>query len=188
MTRLTDKPSHPASRATFAAGCFWCTEAVYTRLRGVSSVIPGYANGSSEFATYADVQAGSGHAEAVQITYDPAVISYDQLLTVFFGTHDPTTPDRQGHDIGPQYRSAIFTHDEEQREVAERVKKQLTHDQIFSAPIITLIEPLRNFTPAERSHKNYYALNRQEPYCQMVIDPKIAKLRSTYAALLKPDM
>jgi len=174
--------------ATFANGCFWCTEAVFTRLKGVLSVMPGYSGGHVQNPTYEQVSSGTtGHAEALQIEYDPAVISYETLLSVFFATHDPTTLNRQGNDTGEQYRSVIFYHDGEQHTTAERIIDQLDADHTFSAPIITQLVQFETFYPAENYHRDYYANNPNQPYCQFVIDPKVAKLRKKYASLLKAD-
>lgn len=170
--------------ATFASGCFWCTEAIFKRLKGVTEVTPGYANGKSDHATYESVHAGSGHAEALQLNFDPSIISYEQLVEVFFGTHDPTTLNRQGNDVGEEYRSAILFHTPEQQAIAEQVKTRLEQAGVFSRPIVTSIEPLRNFSPAEAEHRDYYANNPDQPYCQVVISPKVAKLRKKYAHLL----
>lgn len=172
--------------ATFGAGCFWCTEAIFIALKGVSSVVSGYAGGDIENPTYAQVSGGTtGHAEVAQITFDPSVISFDQLCEVFFLTHNPTTRNRQGADVGSQYRSVIFYSSLEQQTVAIAVKKQLEDKHVFDAPIVTEIEPLEKFWPAENYHQEYYAQNPYAPYCQAVIDPKIAKLRQKFSALLK---
>ncbi len=174
------------SEATFGSGCFWCTEAIFTSLKGVTNVTPGYAGGRIENPTYERVCAGStGHAEVARVEFDPAIISYEQLVGVFFGSHNPTTLNRQGNDIGEQYRSVIFTHDPEQKRIAEAVKATLDAGKLFDAPIVTTIEPLRNFFPAEDEHRNYYASNPDQPYCQAVISPKLAKFRKQYAALIK---
>jgi peptide-methionine (S)-S-oxide reductase len=173
--------------ATFGCGCFWCSEAVFTRVRGVSKVIPGYAGGTEPAPTYEQVCAHrTGHAEVVQVEFDPGQASYEQLLEIFFGTHDPTTRDRQGADAGPQYRSIILYHDEAQRRTAEAVKARLEREGIFGKPIVTEIEPLTTFYPAESYHRDYYARNSDAAYCQAVIDPKVAKFRKKFAALLRP--
>jgi peptide-methionine (S)-S-oxide reductase len=171
--------------AVFAGGCFWCTEAVYQQLRGVSSVVPGYSGGSIENPTYEQVSSGTtGHAEAIQFSYDPEQISYHDLLEVLFATHDPTTLNRQGNDVGPQYRSVIFYANDEQKQQAEAMVRELTEAQTFSAPIVTTIEPLREFYVAEDYHKNYYERNSGAPYCQVVISPKLKKLKEKFASLL----
>lgn len=161
--------------ATLANGCFWCTEAVFKRLKGVLKVESGYAGGNMENPSYEDVTSGqTGHVEALQITYDPEIISFNKLLDVFWATHDPTSLDKQGADQGPMYRSVIFYHSGEQKEVAEKSKK--THQAKYKDLIVTEIIPFKNFYPAEGYHKDYYDKNRSAPYCQLVIDPKIKKL------------
>lgn len=170
----------------FGGGCFWCVEAVFQMLRGVENVVSGYAGGGSENPSYYKVVSEStGHAEVVKVEFDPSVVRLEDLLSVFFSSHDPTTRDRQGHDVGSQYRSVIFYTTPEQREAAEKFMKKLTDEQVFSKPIVTELEPLTKFYPAESYHQNYYRQNQDQPYCQVVIDPKIAKLRQTYAHLLK---
>jgi len=172
--------------AVFGGGCFWCGEALFKRLRGVKSVIAGYAGGTIKNPTYEQVSGGqAGHAEVIKIEYDPSTISYGILLSVFFSTHDPTTVNRQGNDVGPQYRSAIFYTTERQREKAEKFIQKITGDKVFSNPIITEITPLDVFYEAEAYHQEYYDRNKDAPYCQMVIDPKIQKLQQKYAHLLK---
>ncbi len=172
--------------ATFAGGCFWCTEAVFQKLRGVKSVLPGYAGGQVDNPTYEQVSVGNtGHAEAVKFEYDPNQITYRDLLTVFFATHDPTQLNRQGNDVGPQYRSAIFYANDDQKNQAQEYIDQLTKDQTFSAPIVTTLEPLGKFYEAENYHKNYYERNQGQPYCQVIIDPKIKKLKEQFANLLE---
>lgn len=172
--------------ATFGSGCFWCTEAIFLSVKGVTSVMPGYAGGHVENPTYEQVASRTtGHAEVARIDFDPTVISYEQLVEVFFGSHNPTTLNRQGNDVGEEYRSVIFFHDEAQRKIAEAVKAKLEADKVFDAPMVTAIEPLKNFFPAEEYHRNYYAKNPDQPYCQAVISPKLAKFRQYYAHLLK---
>ncbi len=172
-------------KAVFAGGCFWCTEAVFQKLRGVKSVSPGYAGGQVDRPTYEQVSMGNtGHAEAVQFEYDPEQISYENLLEVFFATHDPTQLNRQGNDVGPQYRSAIFYANDEQKHQAEEFIKQLETDHVFEAPIVTTLEPLRQFYEAEDYHKNYYQRNQGQPYCQVIINPKLKKLKSKFASLI----
>ncbi len=173
-------------QATFGSGCFWCTEAIYSSLKGVTSVVPGYAGGHVENPTYEQVASRTtGHAEVARIEFDPSIISYEQLVEVFFGSHNPTTLNRQGNDVGEEYRSVIFFHNDEQRNIAETVKAKLERENVFDAPIVTAIEPLTNFFPAEDEHRNYYANNPDQPYCQVVISPKLAKFRQHYAHLLK---
>jgi peptide-methionine (S)-S-oxide reductase len=172
--------------ATLAAGCFWCVEAVFGRLRGVEKVVSGYTGGTVSNPTYQEVCSGrTGHAEAVQITFDPATISFDELLEVFWRTHDPTTLNRQGADSGTQYRSAIFYHDERQRQVAERSKRQAEEAGLWPDPIVTEIVPFTGFYAAEGYHQDYYRLNSFQPYCRLVIDPKITKLQKEFADRLK---
>ena len=175
-------------KATFANGCFWCTEAIFTRIKGVSSVLPGYSGGASENPSYEQVCTGTtGHAEVAQIEFEPEVISYSKLLEFFWHTHDPTTLNRQGNDIGTQYRSAIFYHDEEQKEIAEKSKKEMEDNHIFENPIVTEIVPLVKFYPAEKYHERYYEYNQDAPYCKFVIEPKVEKLLSKYESRLKPE-
>jgi peptide-methionine (S)-S-oxide reductase len=173
--------------ATLAGGCFWCLEAVYRELKGVERVKSGYANGRRPNPTYEQVCTGTtGHAEVVQIEYDPSVITFRDLLDVFFTIHDPTTPDRQGNDVGTQYRSGIFTHDERQAAVARETIAELTKDGTWDDPIVTIVEPLASFYPAEAYHDAYYERNREKnPYCQIVVAPKVAKARQKYSSRLK---
>lgn len=172
--------------ATFGGGCFWCLEAAFSELRGVERVESGYAGGRVPDPSYEAVCTGTtGHAEVVQVTFDPAVITFGDLLHVFFGIHDPTTMDRQGADIGPQYRSAIFYHDAAQRAEAERVIAELTAERIWDDPIVTELVPFETFYPAEDYHRDYYRRNPAQAYCRAVIAPKVAKLRHTYGRLLK---
>ena len=172
--------------ATFATGCFWCTEAIFQRLDGVLKVTSGYSGGSIANPTYEEVCTGTtGHAECCQIIYDPAKISFDELLEVFWKTHDPTTLNRQGNDAGTQYRSAVFYHTEEQKEKAEEYKKALNESGAFNNPIVTVIEPFKNFYSAEDYHKNYYNYNSGQPYCRFVIQPKIEKFEKVFKDKLK---
>lgn len=174
--------------ATLAGGCFWCLEAVFERLRGVERVVSGYTGGATREPTYHEVCSGTtGHAEAIQVTYDPRVVSYRDLLGLFFAFHDPTTVDRQGPDAGPQYRSAIFPADAEQERIAREVIESLTREQVFSARIVTRIEPAAPFYAAEAHHQGYYRLNSEQPYCRAMIAPKVAKLRARYAELLREE-
>lgn len=170
--------------ATLAGGCFWCLEAVYLELRGVEKVKSGYTGGHVENPTYEQVCGKqTGHAEVVQVTFDPAVISYGELLDVFFTIHDPTTKDRQGNDVGPQYRSAIYTHSDEQARVA---REKLTAAQAhWDNPIVTELEPLGKFWPAENYHDNYLARNPTNPYCAVVVAPKVSKARKVFFDKLK---
>ncbi len=172
--------------ATLAGGCFWCLEAAFSVIDGVVKVESGYTGGDLDHPTYEEVTTGTtGHAEAARITFDPKVISYREILEVFFGIHDPTTVDRQGPDVGPQYRSAIFYHNSAQKATAEKVIARLNRDGIFDKPIITSVEPLKIFYKAEDFHKDYYKKHPKEPYCQVVIAPKIAKLRKRFFDKLK---
>jgi len=172
--------------ATLAGGCFWCLEAVYNELRGVERVISGYAGGHVPNPTYEQVCSGStGHAEVVQVTFDPEVISYREILEVFFTIHDPTTLNRQGADVGTQYRSAIFYHSPEQEQVAREVIAATNASGIWRAPLVTQLEGLDRFYPAEGYHQNYYERNPYQPYCQVIIAPKVAKVRERYLARLK---
>lgn len=174
--------------ATLGGGCFWCLEAVFDRLQGVERVTSGYAGGHVANPTYRQVcGGGTGHAEVVRVEYDPASIDFRTLLRVFFATHDPTTPDRQGADVGSQYRSIILYESEEQRETAEAVIRELTEEGVFGAPIVTEIDELETFYPAEPEHRDYYLRNPGQGYCRAVIDPKVAKLRASFADRLKPD-
>jgi peptide-methionine (S)-S-oxide reductase len=172
--------------ATLAGGCFWCLEAVFEQLRGVTKVASGYAGGHVPNPSYEAVCTGTtGHAEVVQVAFDPDEISFRDLLGVFFTLHDPTTLDRQGGDVGTQYRSAVFYHDDAQRRTAEELVRELEAEHAFDDPIVTKIEPLDAFYPAEEYHREYYRRNPNQPYCRAVITPKVAKLRSKYLARLK---
>lgn len=172
--------------ATLAGGCFWCLEAVFDEIEGVSLVKSGYAGGHTVDPTYQEVCSGTtGHAEVTQITYDPTVVSYRDLLNVFLSIHDPTTVDRQGNDIGSQYRSAIFTHDAAQAEAAREVVEQVATAGVYPDPIVTSIEPLTAFYPAETYHDDYYARNPNQGYCQAVIAPKVAKFRKQHVERLR---
>jgi peptide-methionine (S)-S-oxide reductase len=172
--------------AVFGGGCFWCTEAVFDELRGVKSVVSGYAGGSTKNPTYEEVCGGrTGHAEVIKIDFDPGEIAFKDLLTVFFATHDPTTLNRQGNDVGTQYRSAIFYADEEQKREAEAFIKELNDSKAFGKPVVTTLEPLGEFYEAEDYHQKYYANNPYQPYCQYMIPPKLNKLHKQFSALLK---
>jgi len=173
---------------TLGGGCFWCLEAVFDRLKGVERVASGYAGGHVVDPSYRQVCGGrTGHAEVVRVEYDPTEIDFRTLLTVFFATHDPTTPDRQGADVGPQYRSIVLFESEAQRETAESVMAELSEDGVFGAPIVTELEPLEVFYPAEPEHHDYYRRNPGQGYCRVVIDPKVAKLRKSFSHQLKPE-
>ena len=175
----------PLSEATLGGGCFWCTEAVFQRVRGVEKVVSGYSGGNVPGKpTYREICSGrTGHAEVVRILFDPSVVSFRDLLLIFLGTHDPTTLNRQGADVGTQYRSVIFYHDTSQKEVAEEVIVEV--QEYFEEPIVTETSPLINFFEAEEDHQNFYNLHPSQGYCQFVINPKLAKLREHFAAFLK---
>lgn len=173
-------------KATFGSGCFWCTEAIFENLKGVHSVESGYAGGHVLNPTYEEVCTGTtGHAEVTQITYDPSVISYDELLEVFWKIHDPTTLNRQGNDIGPQYRSVIFYHNDEQKQLAEEYKEELDKSGAWDNPIVTEISPLTNYFHAENYHQEYYANNPNQGYCAFVIAPKLEKFKKVFKDKLK---
>ncbi len=173
--------------AVFGGGCFWCTEAVFTELNGVISVLPGYAGGTVPKPSYMQVCSGNtGHAEVIKIEYDPDIITFDDLLDVFFHVHDPTTLNRQGNDSGEQYRSVVLYRDQGQKEAAEKFIKKLTAAGEFDRPIVTQVRPLTEFYEAEDYHQRYYAANAGQPYCQMVISPKLSKFRAKFKSSLKP--
>jgi peptide-methionine (S)-S-oxide reductase len=172
--------------ATFGSGCFWCSEAVFSELQGVVKVIPGYSGGTVPNPTYEEVCTHeTGHAEVAQVTFDPSVISFRELLEVLFSTHDPTTRNRQGADEGPQYRSVIFYGDEKQKSEAEGIIRELTQEKVFRNPIVTEVVPLKAFYPAEEYHREYYRRNPYQGYCQAVIAPKLAKFRAHWKTKLK---
>ena len=172
--------------AIFAGGCFWCTEAIFKRIKGVESAVSGYCGGKIENPTYEQVCSGNtGHAEAIQIKFDPKLISFEKLLEVFFKLHDPTTLNRQGNDVGTQYRSAIFYHDEKQKTQAQKAKLQMRI--IYKGKIVTEIAPFSNFYKAENYHQNYFENNKNAPYCQVVINPKIQKLYKDFGKITKDD-
>ena len=182
---MTTKPND-LEKATFGGGCFWCTEAFFKDLKGVSKVESGYAGGKVKNPTYKEVCSGlTGHAEVIQVTYDPGVVSYADLLEIFWNTHDPTTLNRQGGDEGTQYRSAVFYSNESQKKTAEDYKRQLEGAHVYKDPIVTEISPLINYYPAEGYHQNYFALNQNQGYCQFVIRPKVEKFRKQYSQKLK---
>lgn len=171
---------------TLGGGCFWCLEAAFQSLKGVETALSGYAGGSSENPTYQQVCSGStGHAEVVQVAFDNRVIDFGTLLEVFFTIHDPTTPDRQGADVGTQYRSVIFYHSDTQRATAERIISEMTANQVWPDPIITQLQPVPTFYPADAYHHDYYRQNPSQGYCQVVISPKLAKLRKQHSDLLQ---
>jgi peptide-methionine (S)-S-oxide reductase len=186
MNELDISRREHLQKATFGGGCFWCTEAVYQQLKGVEAVISGYSGGHVKDPTYEEVcSKTSGHAEVVQIYYDPGVVSYEELLEVFWKTHDPTTPNQQGADKGPQYRSVVFYHNEEQKRLAEYYKKKLDESGVFTSKIVTEISPFTEFYPAEKYHQNYYESNPQAGYCAFVIRPKLDKFRKVFQDKLK---
>ena len=172
--------------ATLGGGCFWCIEAIYNRVRGVIKVTSGYSGGDVKNPTYEQVSTGTtGHAESVQIEFDPSIISYNEILDIFWQIHDPTQLNRQGNDIGPQYRSVIFYHNERQKEIALESKAELEKEKIFDKPIVTEITAFKQFYPAESYHKDYYDRNSSEPYCQLVITPKLQKFKKHFSDYLK---
>jgi peptide-methionine (S)-S-oxide reductase len=194
MAMPAETPDEPQAEsgvlqtATFAGGCFWCTEAIFKRIRGVQSVTSGYTGGQVENPSYGQVSSGrSGHAEAVQVTFDPKVVSYDSLLDVFWSTHDPTTLDRQGADVGHQYRSAIFYHDEEQRRAAEASRDRWQASGKFKDKIVTSVEPFTRFYTAEGYHQDYYDANPHASYCSIVIEPKVRKLLRDFRDEVKEE-
>ncbi len=172
--------------ATLGGGCFWCIEAIFDEIEGVEDVVSGYAGGHKENPTYQEVCTGTtGHAEVVQIKFNPEIISYEDILRVFFSVHDPTTLNRQGNDIGPQYRSVIFYHSEDQKRIAEKIIKELTDAKVYENPIVTEVTEFKNFYPAEDYHQEYFAKNPYQPYCMAVVAPKVEKFRKTFAHRLK---
>ena len=174
--------------ATLAGGCFWCTEAIFKRLKGVLTVVPGYAGGTKDNPTYEEVSSGNtGHAESTQIEFDQEIIGFDKILDVFWHTHDPTTLNQQGNDIGTQYRSVIFYHGEKQKEIALISKENLEKEGVYKNPIVTQILPFTNFYEAEGYHKNYFDRNKEYPYCNFVISPKIQKLLEKYKNDVKDE-
>ncbi len=192
--KKTPGPDAPPSeaarleRATFGSGCFWCGEAVFEQLKGVHSAVSGFSGGQLKNPTYQQVLSGrTGHAEVVQVTFDPAVISYKDLLEVFWKTHDPTTLNRQGPDIGPQYRSVIFYHTEEQKDLANHYKQKINESKIFRSPVVTEISPFEAFYPAENYHQEYYQRNGRQPYCSTYIRPKLDKFKKLFEDKLKPE-
>jgi peptide-methionine (S)-S-oxide reductase len=183
---ITAEAKQGLDTATFGEGCFWCTEAFFEQLKGVKKVESGYSGGHVANPSYAEVCTGTtGHAEVSNIIYDPAVITFDKLLEAFWESHDPTTLNRQGNDVGTQYRSVIFYHNDTQKQLAEKYKQKLNASGAFNAPIVTAIQPLENFYPAENYHQDYYDNNPNQPYCQMVIRPKLEKFRKVFKSELK---
>lgn len=175
-----------SEQATLGGGCFWCLEAVFEQVKGVEMVRSGYAGGATPNPTYREVCGGdTGHAEVVQVTFDPAAVSYRELLEIFFVIHDPTTLNRQGADVGTQYRSVIFTHDEGQRKAAEEVMASLKAEGVWQNPIVTQVVPLEKFYPAEDYHQGYYRANPEQGYCRAVVSPKVAKFRQKFAKMLR---
>lgn len=173
--------------ATFGMGCFWCSEAMFSQLQGVQSVQSGFSGGTVANPTYREVCTGeTGHAEVVQITYDPTIISYTELLQVFFRMHDPTTLNRQGADIGTQYRSVIFVHNAQQWAQAQEAITELTKEHVYNDPIVTVVEDYKAFYPAEEYHNNYFQNNKNEGYCRMVVAPKVEKFQKVFEKILKP--
>jgi len=175
------------SKATFGGGCFWCVEAAFEELKGVRAVTSGYAGGHTEDPTYREVCSGStGHAEVVQIEYDPSVVSYEELLEVFFAVHDPTQLNRQGPDVGSQYRSIVLYHDDDQREMAESYVEALDEEGGYASEVVTEVEPLETFYPAEEYHQDYFAKNPNDAYCRMHAQPKVEKVRKAFAEKIEP--
>lgn len=172
--------------ATLGGGCFWCTEAIFSQLKEVERVESGYSGGKLEYPTYEQVSTGTtGHAEVVQVTFNPDVISFKEILEIFFSTHDPTALNRQGPDVGTQYRSVIFYHNDQQKAIAEQVIEEIADEKIWDAPIVTQMEPFKAFYKAEEYHRDYFKRHPEQPYCSVVIAPKIAKLRELYLSKLK---
>ncbi len=174
--------------ATLAGGCFWCLEAVYQNLKGVAQVVSGYSNGQVDNPSYEAVCTGmTGHAEVVQITFDSTQVSYAELLEIFWKIHDPTTPNRQGNDVGTQYRSGIYFHNEKQQAIAKKSLEALNESGIWEVPAVTEIEPLKNYFPAEKYHQDYYKLNPNQPYCSAIVGPKVEKFKQLFRDKLKAD-
>lgn len=174
--------------ATLANGCFWCSEAIFKKIKGIEYILPGYAGGTLKNPSYNQVCTGmTGHAESIQIKFDPKVISFEKILDIFWHTHDPTTLNRQGNDVGTQYRSAIFYHDEKQKKIAEKSKRDLEKENVYKDPIVTEITPFKDFYVAEDYHKDYYENHKDDPYCNFVIDPKLYKLLQKYKNEVKEE-
>lgn len=186
MSNATNTNGVQTDTATFGTGCFWCTEAVFQELTGVLKVTSGYSGGHVANPTYEQVcDKNTGHAEVIQVVYDPALITYDELLEVFWQTHDPTTLNRQGNDVGPQYRSVIFYHNEAQKQKAEHYKDELDKSGSWNDKIVTAVEPFKNFYAAENYHQNYYNNNGSQPYCSYVIRPKVEKFQKVFKSKLR---
>ena len=186
--RNTSNPLH-IETATFGAGCFWCTEAIFQSLKGVSSVISGYMGGHTNNPTYEQVCSGNtGHAEVIQVDFDPKVITYEELLLIFFKTHNPTTLNRQGNDIGTQYRSVVFFHSQEQKEKANKMIDELTRELVYDSPIVTEVSPVSDFYKAEGYHQNYFNQNSGQPYCAFVIQPKLIKFGEKFKEKIKTEL
>ena len=184
--QLINKKEQKMAQATFGSGCFWCTEAFFQRLKGVEKVVSGYSGGKIKNPTYREVCSGkTGHAEVIQVTYNPEIISYKALLEVFWKTHDPTTLNQQGNDVGTQYRSVIFYHDQHQENQAKHYKQELDKAGIFAGPIVTEISPYETFFAADDYHQNYYNSNANQPYCNIVITPKLEKFEKVFKEVLK---
>lgn len=180
--------SSAAETITLGGGCFWCTEAVFDRVRGVIDVQSGYANGETAHPTYEQVCSGrTGHVEVVRVTFDPDEIDVREILEIFFATHDPTTLNRQGNDVGTQYRSGIYWSDPAHRDAAEALVRQMEQDKLFAAPVVTEIRPLAHYWPAEDYHQDYYLQHPEQGYCAFVVGPKVDKFRKTFQRHLKPD-
>lgn len=187
MTDTNPSTAPVSEEATFGGGCFWCIETVFNQLRGVIDAESGYSNGEHPSPTYDDVCTGrTGHAEVVKVRFDPKVVSYRQLLEVFFAIHDPTTLNRQGNDVGTQYRSGIYTHNAQQALDARAIIEYLLMSKVFDAPIVTEVAPVRNYHAAERYHQRYFEQNPNQGYCAVIISPKVDKFRQTFMDLLKP--
>ncbi len=184
----TSENENKLEKATLGGGCFWCTEAVFLQLKGVEKVVPGYSGGHIKNPAYREVTTGrTGHAEVVQLTYDPGVVSFKEILEVFFATHDPTTLNRQGNDVGTQYRSAVFYHSEEQRQIAEEVIQLMEKEQVYNDPVVTEVTAFDAFYLAEDYHHNYFARNKNQPYCQFVVAPKVEKFKKVFSEKLKSE-
>jgi peptide-methionine (S)-S-oxide reductase len=188
VMNTTFEKENKLEKATLGGGCFWCTEAVFLQLKGVEKVVPGYSGGHIKNPAYREVTTGrTGHAEVVQITYNPEVVSFKEILEVFFATHDPTTLNRQGNDVGTQYRSAVFFHNEEQKQIAEEVIQLLEKEKAYDDPIVTEVTAFSAFYLAEDYHHNYFARNKNQPYCQFVVAPKVEKFKKVFKEKLKSE-
>lgn len=177
---------HPIQTATLGNGCFWCTEAIFQQVEGVVSVTSGYSGGHTDNPDYKSVCTGeTGHAECLEIRFDESVLPFEKLLEIFWETHDPTTLNRQGNDTGTQYRSVIFFHNDQQKQIAEKYIRQLNQSGIFANPVVTTLEPFKVFYPAEKYHQDYYLLNKNAPYCQFVVKPKVEKFRKEFGEIIK---